>query len=186
MHHLNSTSDATGSTLQCVRYHMEQVTKNQRKNIFFYFQIGRWSVEKSSGMSCLSSCSRQENPISTSTYKFPNRMFLYSQDSLLLIEKLAHYCQNSTSQFGPKRSPLDSEYPLLCPFFDRWDSEPDFNNTALDFYHSLNMTAEETENFKRELMHYSKDNLVKITTYIESPYVSEYQTDEVCLSFNDI
>ena len=43
MHHLNSTSDATGSTLQCVRYHMEQVTKKSGvKNHFFVFPD--WSL----------------------------------------------------------------------------------------------------------------------------------------------
>ena len=130
-------------------------------------------------MSCLSSCKRQENPISTSTYKFPNNMFLNSPDSLLLIHKLAGYCQSFMTHYGPKRPLLDSEYPLLCPFFDRMDTNVDLNSTALNFFHSLNMTRSEKASFKKELMHYAVNNLVKITAYIESPYVSEYQTDEV-------
>ena len=55
------------------------------------------------------------------------------------------------------------------------------NGTALDFFRSLNITRSEEASFKRELMHYAVNNLVKITAYIESPYVSEYQTDEVWL-----
>ena len=145
----------------------------------FSLQIGRWSVEKSSGMSCLSSCKRQENPISTSTYKFPNKMFLNSPDALLLLQKLAHYCQSDMTRFGPKRHLLDEDYPLLCPFFDNMKNDSDLYNDADMFYHSSNMTATSTELFKRELMRYSTNNLVKITAYIESPYVSEYQTDEV-------
>ena len=160
---------------------MEQVSI--QKGYIFHcvnIQIGRWSIEKSSGMSCLSSCKRQENPISTSTYNFPNKMFLNSPDSLLLIHKLAMYCQND-SHFGPKRPLLDTEYPLLCPFFDRINTNIDLNRTASDFFHSLNMTTLEKTSFKRELMHYAVNNLVKITAYIESPYVSEYQTDQVWL-----
>ena len=147
--------------------------------IHFSLQIGRWSVEKSSGMSCLSSCKRQENPISTSVYKFPNKMFLNSPDALLLLQKLAHYCQNDMTPFGPKRHLLDEDYPLLCSFFDNMNNHSDLYNNAAMFYHSSNMTATSTELFKRELMRYSTNNLVKITAYIESPYVSEYQTDEV-------
>ena len=145
----------------------------------FSLQIGRWSVEKSSGMSCLSSCKRQENPISTSVYKFPNKMFLNSPDSLLLLQKLAHYCQHNMTHFGPKRRLLDEEYPLICPFFDNINNGLDLYNDAAMFYHSSNMTATATDLFKRELMRYSTNNFVKITAYIESPYVSEYQTDEV-------
>ena len=145
----------------------------------FSLQIGRWSVEKSSGMTCLSSCKRQENPISTSVYKFPNKMFLDSPDALLLLQKLAHYCQSDMTRFGPKRHLLDEDYPLLCPFFDNMKNDSDLYNDADMFYHSSNMTATSTELFKRELMRYSTNNLVKITAYIESPYVSEYQTDEV-------
>ena len=130
-------------------------------------------------MSCLSSCTRQENPISMSTYKFPNKMFLNSPDFLLLVKKLAVYCQNETTHYGPKRPLLDTEYPLLCPFFDRVDTNIHLNGTALDFFRSLNMTKSEEASFKKELMHYAVNNLVKITAYIESPYVSEYQTDEV-------
>ena len=130
-------------------------------------------------MSCLSSCKRQENPISTSTYKFPNKMFFNSPDSLLLLQKLAGYCRNDLTHYGPKRPLLDTEYPFLCPFFDRMDINVDLNSTALDFFQSLNMTRSEKASFKRELMHYAVNNLVKITAYIESPYISEYQTDEV-------
>ena len=163
---------------------MEQVSI--QKGYIFHctnIQIGRWSIEKSSGMNCLSSCKRQENPISTSTYNFPNKMFLNSPDSFLLIQKLAVYCQNDMTHYGPKRPPLDTEYPLLCPFFDRIDTNIDLNSTASDFFHSLNTTTSEKASFKRQLMHYAVNNLVKITAYIESPFVSEYQTDEVCLSF---
>ena len=158
---------------------MEQVLIQKTSAYFVYFQIGRWSTEHSSGMSCLSSCNRQENLILTSTYKFPNKMFLNSPDSLLLIQKLAVYCQNDMTHFGPKRPLLDSEYPLLCPFLDRIDINIDLNSTALDLFNSLNMTTSEKASFKRELIHYAVNNLVKITAYIKSPYVSQYQTDEV-------
>ena len=158
---------------------MEQVSIQKALCYFLFLQIGRWSIDKSSGMSCLSGCTRQENLISTSTFNFPNNMFLNSPDSLLLIQKLAFYCQNDMTHFGRKRPLLDSVYPLLCPFLDRIDINTDFESTALDFFGALNMTTSEKASFKRELMHYAMNNLVKITAYIVSPYVSQYQTDEV-------
>ena len=83
------------------------------------------------------------------------------------------------THFGPKRRLLDEEYPLLCPFFDNMNNDTDLYNDAAMFYYSTKMTPAQTELFKTELMRYSMNNLVKITAYIESPYVSEYQTDEV-------
>ena len=96
----------------------------------------------------------------------------------MLMHKLALYCQNN-SHFGPKRPLLESEYPLLCPFFDRIDTNFDLYINAIEFFRSSNMTTSEKDSFKRELLHYAVNNLVKITAYIDSPYVSEYQTDQV-------
>ena len=45
--------------------------------------------------------------------------------------------------------------------------------------YSFGMNETEAANFKQDLMTYATNNMVKITTYIESPYVNTYQTDEV-------
>ena len=42
-----------------------------------------------------------------------------------------------------------------------------------------NMTAEEAEMFKSQVLSYCKANLVKIIAYLPSPYVETYMTDQV-------
>ena len=71
-------------------------------------------------MTCLASCTRQENLISTFTYKFPNKMFLTSPELFLLLRKLWWSCRSSPNKFGPKRELLNTDYPGLCPFYDKY------------------------------------------------------------------
>ena len=141
-------------------------------------------------MTCLAACRRQENPISTSTYKFPNKIFLVSPDLLLLIRKLSWSCKPNITRFGPKRAILDLDYPKLCPFFDDFIYTKDverllyddnfFNTTTVtDFLSNLSMDATQLAEFKNQLMTYASSNLVKVNVYIESPYVTTYQTDQV-------
>jgi hypothetical protein len=141
-------------------------------------------------MTCLSSCNRQENPISTSTYKFPNKMFLASRDLFLLLKKLTMSCQTKATRFGPKRRLLDIDHPGLCPFYDQYvyndqnvrlflASDMPKSYTMNDIFRLINMSSEDLVTFKQELMTYATKNMVKITAYIESPYVKTYQTNEV-------
>ena len=145
-------------------------------------------------MTCLSSCNRQENPISTSTYKFPNKMFLASRDLFLLLKKLATSCQTNATRFGPKRRLLDIDHPGLCPFYDRYVYS-DQNVTSVlatdmpkactmnQIFSLLNMSSADLKIFKQELMVYATKNMVRITAYIESPYVKTFQTNEVVIIF---
>ena len=48
-------------------------------------------------------------------------------------------------------------------------------------FENLKMNDTELNVFKRELMVYASQNLVKINAFIDSPYISKYQTDEVSL-----
>ena len=144
-------------------------------------KVGRWSVEKSSGKQCLSKCTRQENAVEISYSKFPNQMFLNMEDAIKLIKKLSISCDPGK----PKRPLLDSLYPNLCPVFDQItieDLEVNATFTARHLLKKLNLTKDQHE----QLMAYSSDNLVKINAFIDSPYISKYQMDEVWDSSNKV
>ena len=137
-------------------------------------KVGRWSVDKSSGKKCLTKCTRQENAVEISYSKFPNQMFLNTEDAIKLIKKLSISCDPDK----PKRPLLDSRYPNLCLIFDQITIEDlEVNGTfkARHLLKKLNLTKDQHE----QLMAYSSDNLVKINAFIDSPYISKYQMDEV-------
>ena len=47
----------------------------------------------------------------------------------------------------------------------------------------MNMSDTALEMFKRELLVYASENLVKINAFIDSPYLTKYQTDEVSIDY---
>ena len=137
-------------------------------------------------MTCLASCTRQDNQISSFTYKFPSKMFLNSPELVLLIRKLSWSCQSS----NPKRQLLDLDYPRLCPLYDRYiysnqqinnflASDKPLNVPVNKFLWDINIPDDDWTIFEQELMLYAFNNLVKLTAYIESPYVTVYETTEV-------
>ena len=141
-------------------------------------------------MTCLASCTRQENLISTFTYKFPNKMFLNSPELFLLIRKLWWSCRPSHNKFGPKRQLLDTDYPGLCPFYDGYiynnqelsnflASDKPLDQSINKFLWGIDMPDGNWTKFEQELMVYATNNMVKISAYIESPYVTVYETTEV-------
>ena len=155
-------------------------------------QVGRWPVERSSGMTCLSSCKRQENEVTASTFKFPNKMFLSSPDLLYVMRKLFWSCQINMTSFGHKRDLLKADYPVLCSFYDDYvynnEEMTEFlsSNGVLtreyslsDLTAELNMTSVQQKSFKGQLLAYATNNLVRIRAYLGSPYVSTFETDEV-------
>ena len=86
--------------------------------------------------------------------------------------------------FGPKRPLLERRYPNLCPFFDKIDLTALKTDTDVHFsfervFENMNMSDTALEMFKRELLVYASENLVKINAFIDSPYLTKYQTDEV-------
>ena len=151
--------------------------------------VGKWK-ELASGLSCLNSCRRQENRISTSASTFPNRMFLNSPDFFLVLRKLWWSCQPLRNKFGPKRVKLDEVYPNLCQFYDSFiypnmEVNNSLANTSftLDvpisvFLKQLNMTPADLDLFQKIMLKYSEKNLVKITAYIEKVFAEQYVTDE--------
>ena len=145
-------------------------------------KVGRWAVEKSSGKHCLSSCKRQENPVEVSYNKFPNEMFLQSPDVLQLIIKLFRYCDSNKNDL--KRPQLDARYPDLCPLLDivgdDMDEDMQVENVAtFKFYQQLNLNDTILKTFKKQLMLYASENLVKINAFLDSPHLSKFETDEV-------
>ena len=133
-------------------------------------------------MKCLSSCNRQENPVEISYYKFPNRMFLRSEDVTNLVKKLATVCNSSQ----PRRPLLDQRYPELCSFFDgipKEDLTAEVNEsfTVNQFFASLNLNSTDLETLKDQLMLYASDNIVRINAFLDSPYLSKFQIDEVVI-----
>ena len=113
-------------------------------------------------------------------------MFLNSYDIVQLIKKLFQSCSTTEGIYGPKRPLLDQIYPNLCPLFDKIDLSV-LNHERKGYFsfekafENLKMNDAELDLFKRELMVYASQNLVKINAFIDSPYISKYQTDEVLL-----
>ena len=143
-------------------------------------------------MTCLASRTRQENLISTFTYKFPNNMFLKSPELFLLIRKLWWSCRSSHNKFGPKRQLLDTEHPGLCPFYDGYiyntqqlsdflASDKPLDKPINEFLWAIGMLDGNWTVFEQELMVYATNNMAKISAYIESPYVTVYETTPVDL-----
>ena len=150
---------------------------------------GKWK-KLSSGLSCLNSCRRQENRLSTSASTFPNRMFLNPPDFFLVIRKLWWSCQPIRNKFGPKRIKLDEVYPNLCQFYDSFiypniEVNNSLANTSYTlevpisvFLQQLTITPSDLDLFQKIVLKYSEKNLVKITAYIEKVFAEQYITDE--------
>ena len=49
------------------------------------------------------------------------------------------------------------------------------------FLQKLKMSPQKLDEFKSEMMNYSKRNLIKITAYIEKVFAAQYITDQVKL-----
>ena len=118
----------------------------------------------------------------TSYYKFPNRMFLRSEEVIKLVKKLGTTCNSGK----PRRALLNIRYPEICPFFDgisQEDLAAEVNDsfTVHQFFADLDMTSDDLSKFKEQLLAYASDNLVKINAFFDSPYLSKYQTDEVII-----
>ena len=112
-----------------------------------------------------------------SYYKFPNKMFLHSEDVIPLIWKLDRLCYNDTF-YGPKRPLLDAQYPKLCPLFDLIDLAG-IDPATGNIYQGLGLNDTALVAFKQELMTYASENLIKINAFLDSPYLSKFETDEV-------
>ena len=134
----------------------------------------------------MSSCTRQENPVDLSYYKFPNKKFLTSEDVIPLIKKLSVMCNTSILIYGPKRPLLDAQYPKLCPLFDLIAARMNTESGVYDFYQSIDLNATTLVAFKQELMTYASENLIKINAFLDSPYLSKFLTDEVFLEYNTL
>ena len=92
---------------------------------------------------------------------------------------------------------LDVELPNLCGFFDKFVYPNEnvtklLNNSAyfIDlpmqlFLQKLKISPEKLDEFKSEILKYSKRNLIKITAYIEKVFAAQYITDQVNLVKTD-
>ena len=88
---------------------------------------------------------------------------------------------------------LDIEFPSLCVFYDDYVYSNEsvsklLNNSAylIDmpmqlFLQKLKMSPDQLDEFKAEMLKYSKKNLIKITAYIEKVFAAQYITDQVNL-----
>ena len=47
------------------------------------------------------------------------------------------------------------------------------------FFNDLGMNVTQSTDFRKELMNYATNNLILVTTYIDSPYVSNFETSQV-------
>ena len=119
-----------------------------------------------------------------SHYKFPSKMFLHSKHIIKLIKKLGIACDPLIKMYGPKKPLLDAQYLKLCSCFEKISNENlvadvDTSLTVHHFFKGLNLSSDELAILKEQLMAYASDNLVKITAFLDSPYLSKFKTDEV-------
>ena len=166
--------NATGPTLYCLNSYIAKV--------------GRW--QKMGPITCLDACHRQENKLFISESQFPNNMFAKSSDFYLVLRKLWWSCQPGKNKFGPKREILDVEFPNLCRFYDDFVYKNKISSGLLNdtsffpdypvqvFLKDINMTATDLDSFKKEVLAYSRKNLIKITAYIEKVFAAQYVTDQ--------
>ena len=54
-----------------------------------------------------------------------------------------------------------------------------FPTLLAEFLAQLDMTPDQLDSFKEEMLNYSQKNLVKVTAYIEKVFAIKYKTDEV-------
>ena len=53
------------------------------------------------------------------------------------------------------------------------------NVATFKFYQQLNLNDTILKTFKKQLMLYASENLVKINAFLDSPHLSKFETDEV-------
>ena len=111
-------------------------------------------------------------------------MFLQSSDVLLLAYKLIYYCDQNTTIYGLKWPFLDARYPQLCPIFRQIKENVTEDDMEIvfgtpDFYENLGLSNDALETFKQQLMKYASENLIKINAFLDFPYLSRFETDEV-------
>ena len=135
-------------------------------------------------------------------------MFINTKEFLTIVKKLFWSCNENKTRFGYKRRGIIKAFTDLCGFYDDFfynnnilseaiqnedemlryvfeskQSESMENMTAFDSLTNLieltNMTTEEADMFKSQVLSYCKANLVKIIVYLPSPYVTTYRTDQV-------
>ena len=92
---------------------------------------------------------------------------------------------------------LDVEFPNLCEMYDDYVYSNEnvtklLNNSAyfIDmpmqlFLQKLKISPQQLDEFKSEILKYSKRNLIKITAYIEKVFAAQYITDQVNLIKTD-
>ena len=151
---------------------------------------------------------RQENTLSVSTLKFPNKQFPNSPEFVAIVKKLYWSCRDNKTRFGYKRRGIMKAFPGLCGFYD----ELFYSNAALsealhkedqllllgflndqgssmeiwtafdiadDLVLKYNLTLQQYTEFQEAVLAYCKANLVKIIAYMPSPYITTYKTDQV-------
>ena len=111
-------------------------------------------------------------------------MFLQSGDVQRLALKLIDYCDQNTTIYGLKWPLLDARYPQLCPIFRQIKENVAEDEIELvfgthDFFENLSLSHDALETLKQQLMIYASENLFKINAFLDSPYLSRFETDEV-------
>ena len=155
---------------------------------------GKVADDSDESIHCQEACERQENILDNSEQAFPNDMFIWTEDFVLVVKKLFWSCAAKKTKYGYKRNRMQSKYSRLCSYYDKYfyeninitedggNLDDKIGRNFSQFFDNLEtwgMNNYEKTKFRELLLRYSKENLVRITAYISSPYVTIYEKDVV-------
>ena len=106
---------------------------------------------------------------------FPNDIFIWTEDFVLVVKKLFWSCADVVPKGGHKKSGIEKKYPLICPLYDKYIykniniSEDGLNlddKLGRDFYQLMvtlgewNINNDDRTILTEELLKYCKENPV--------------------------
>ena len=126
---------------------------------------------------CRSNCEDQINSLFVTTSSYPNRKTLiYREEFCILAKRLLHKCK------GPKRKPLEREYPNLCSTLEpltKLDPTRFCKNNNWDIPRTLVPNCSHHKcPVEDAILAYARENLVMFNIFIKDPYAKRFQKDE--------
>jgi len=132
---------------------------------------------KGEQVKCRSNCEDQVNSLFVTTSSYPNRKTLiYREEFCILTKRLLQKCN------GPKKRPLEREYPNLCTILEPLMSLDPLRfckNNAWDIPRSMVPNCTNTRcPVEDAILEYARENLVMFNIFIKDPYAKRFQKDE--------
>ena len=123
---------------------------------------------------CRSACEDQINSLFVTTSSYPNRKTLvYREEFCIVAKRLVEKCN------GPKRKPLEREYPQICSLLKPLENITFCTNNNWDIRRHLIPNCDSRKcPIEDVILDYAKENLVMFNIFIKDPYAKRFQKDE--------